>query len=111
VLEGCRVQCLQYPRLLRKLSQNLVGIPFHDGANSFGIQPETVGQHLIFGLVGCQEPCTPDAVFGDITMIVHTGGRERTEAEFASLLDAAGSRLTRIVPTRVAQSVLETVAR
>jgi O-methyltransferase domain len=48
-----------------------------------------------------------DAVFGDITMIVHTGGRERTEAEYAALLEAAGFRLTRVVPTRVAQSVIE----
>jgi hypothetical protein len=50
-----------------------------------------------------------DAVFGDVTMIVHTGGRERTEAEYASLLDTAGFRLTRVVPTRVAQSVIEAV--
>ena len=52
-----------------------------------------------------------DAVFGDVTMIVHTGGRERTEAEYAGLLDAAGFRLTRVVPTRVAQSVIEAVPR
>lgn len=44
-------------------------------------------------------------------MIVHTGGRERTEVEYASLLEAAGFRLTRIVPTRVAQSVIEAVPR
>jgi hypothetical protein len=50
-----------------------------------------------------------DAVFGDVTMIVHTGGRERTEAEYARLLDAAAFRLTRVVPTRVAQSVIEAV--
>lgn len=50
-----------------------------------------------------------DAVFGDVTMIVHTGGRERTEAEYAQLLDAAGFRLSRVVPTRVAQSVIEAV--
>lgn len=50
-----------------------------------------------------------DAVFGDITMIVHTGGRERTQAEYVSLLDTAGFRLTRVVPTRAAQSVIEAV--
>jgi hypothetical protein len=54
------------------------------------------------------EPIT-DAVFGDITMIVHTGGRERTRAEYAELLQSAGFRLTRVVPTRVAQSVIEAV--
>jgi hypothetical protein len=51
-----------------------------------------------------------EAVFSDITMIVHTGGRERTEAEYASLLKAAGFRLTRVVPTRVMQSVIEAAA-
>jgi hypothetical protein len=50
-----------------------------------------------------------DAVFGDITMIVHTGGRERTEAEYARLFEQAGFRLNRIVPTRAAQSVIEAV--
>jgi len=35
----------------------------------------------------------------------------RTGAEFASLLDSAGFRLTRMVPTRVAQSVIEAVPR
>lgn len=50
-----------------------------------------------------------DAVFGDVTMIVHTGGRERTEAEYASLFQSAGFRLTRVVPTRAAQSVIEAV--
>src|SRR5262249_50360072 len=50
-----------------------------------------------------------DAVFGDVTMIVHTGGRERTETEYARLLDAAGFHLTRVVQTRVAQSVIEAV--
>jgi hypothetical protein len=50
-----------------------------------------------------------DAVFGDVTMIVHTGGRERNEADYAALLEAAGFRLNRIVPTRVAQSVIEAV--
>jgi hypothetical protein len=50
-----------------------------------------------------------DAVFGDVTMIVHTGGRERTEAEYGSLLGTAGFRLIRVVPTRAAQSVIEAV--
>jgi hypothetical protein len=49
----------------------------------------------------------PDAVFGDITMLVHTGGRERTEAEYGALLAAADLRLTRVVPTTTAYSLLE----
>jgi SAM-dependent methyltransferase len=51
---------------------------------------------------------TPD--FGkviDLEMLVLPGGRERTEAEFRSLLDRAGFALTRIVPTQSPLSVLE----
>ena len=35
------------------------------------------------------------------------GGVERTEAEYAALLAAAGFRLERVVPTLCPQSVLE----
>jgi hypothetical protein len=34
----------------------------------------------------------------DVNMLVMTGGRERTEAEYASLLSDSGFRLTRVVP-------------
>jgi hypothetical protein len=54
------------------------------------------------------EPLT-DAVFSDLTMVVHTGGQERSAAEFEQLLQAAGFRLTRVVPTRAAQSIVEAV--
>lgn len=43
----------------------------------------------------------------DLQMLVMTGGRERTEKEFRSLLTAAGFNLERIVPTRALESVLE----
>ena len=36
--------------------------------------------------------------FQDLNMLVGPGGRERTEAEFASLFEAAGFKLTRAVP-------------
>ena len=36
----------------------------------------------------------------DLTMLVDTGGRERTEAEFRALFEATGFRLTRIVLTQ-----------
>lgn len=42
----------------------------------------------------------------DIVMLSVTGGRERTQSEYASLLEAAGFRLERVVPTDGAQSVL-----
>lgn len=45
----------------------------------------------------------------DVMMLSLTGGMERTEAEYAELLDRAGLRLTRVVPTRSAVSVIEAV--
>jgi hypothetical protein len=45
----------------------------------------------------------------DLNMLVMTGGRERTEAEYRALLDLAGLRLTRIVPTHTELSVIEAV--
>jgi hypothetical protein len=38
-----------------------------------------------------------EAKFSDLNMLVAPGGRERTEAEFAALLAAAGFRLARVV--------------
>jgi len=46
----------------------------------------------------------------DITMLVQMGGQERTEAEYASLLSKAGLRLTQVVPTGSAASIVEAVA-
>ncbi|HKP88140.1 MAG TPA: methyltransferase [Blastocatellia bacterium] len=45
--------------------------------------------------------------FIDLNMLVMTGGRERTEAEYRNLLQAAGFELTRIVPTPTPFSVIE----
>lgn len=47
--------------------------------------------------------------FIDLNMLVMTGGRERTEAEFRALYERAGFRLTRIVPTESPFSVIEGV--
>jgi len=47
----------------------------------------------------------------DLNMLVMTGGRERTQAEFRGLLDASDYRLTRIVPTMAPQSVIEAVPK
>jgi len=43
----------------------------------------------------------------DVNMLVGTGGRERTEADFAQLFSAAGFRLTRVVPTAGPLSIVE----
>ena len=45
----------------------------------------------------------------DLNMLVMTGGRERTKAEFCALFDASGYKLTRIVPTVGPQSVIEAI--
>jgi O-methyltransferase domain/Dimerisation domain len=43
----------------------------------------------------------------DITMLVEAGGRERTETEFHALFASAGFKLTKILPTRAPECVLE----
>jgi hypothetical protein len=48
-----------------------------------------------------------EALRGDVHMLVLLGGRERTAEQFAGLLDAAGFRLDRIVPTGSVLSIVE----
>ena len=43
----------------------------------------------------------------DLLMLVLPGGRERTETEWRDLLAKAGFVMTRLVPTKVAESVIE----
>jgi hypothetical protein len=45
----------------------------------------------------------------DLNMLVMTGGQERTESEYGTLLARAGFRLTRIIPTDSPFHVLEAV--
>ena len=45
----------------------------------------------------------------DLTMLVQTGGQERTESEYASLLGKGGFRLTQVVPTNSAANIVEAV--
>lgn len=47
--------------------------------------------------------------FIDVVMLIGLGGQERTEEEYGDLLDEAGFRLTRIVPTGSPMSVIEAV--
>jgi O-methyltransferase domain len=49
------------------------------------------------------------AAANDVNMLVCTGGRQRSEAEFRGLFDAAGFRLMRIVPTQAPVKVIEGV--
>jgi hypothetical protein len=45
----------------------------------------------------------------DITMLVVTGGRERTADEFGAILESGGFALSRVVPTQSPVSVVEAV--
>jgi len=40
-------------------------------------------------------------------MLVMTGGKERTEKEFAQILSPAGFKLLRVIPTEVPTSIVE----
>ena len=52
-------------------------------------------------------PAVQPQVLSDLNMMVRTGGRERTRAEFGMLLAAAGFRLERVVPTAAPVSLVE----
>ena len=45
----------------------------------------------------------------DLNMLVISGGRERSEAEYGALFDAAGLKLTKVIPTMCPLSVIEAV--
>jgi hypothetical protein len=46
----------------------------------------------------------------DVNMMVMTGGRERSEADFAALLDRTGFKLESVIPTPAVMSVVQAVA-
>jgi len=46
----------------------------------------------------------------DVIMLAVTGGRERTAAEYQKLLEAAGLRFQRIVPTQSQCAIIESIA-
>ena len=54
-----------------------------------------------------QSDASRGAASNDVNMLVCTGGRQRSVAEFRSLYGAAGFTLTRIVPIQARSSVIE----
>jgi hypothetical protein len=54
-----------------------------------------------------QSQASRGAAANDVNMLVVTGGRQRSEAEFRALFEASGFRLTRIVPTPAGSCVIE----
>jgi hypothetical protein len=69
----------------------------------------TNGRVLLVEAVIQPGAATSFSKYMDLNMLVMTDGRERTEAEYRTLLDSAGLRLTRIIPTRTEMSVIEAV--
>ncbi len=66
------------------------------------------GNRLI--LVDCVVPETTEPDFSkfiDLNMLVMTGGKERTESEFSSLLMNSGFKLLRVIPTDQPFSIIE----
>ena len=45
--------------------------------------------------------------FLDIQMLIFPGGQERTESQFRELFTASGWKLTRLIPTAAAESIIE----
>ena len=69
------------------------------------------GRVLLVDMVVPEDDAACFSKLLDLNMLVMTGGRERTKAEFSALLDAADYKLTRIVPTIAPQSVIEAVPK
>ena len=49
------------------------------------------------------------AKFSDLVMLLITGGQERTEKEYRSLLQSSGFELTRVIPTSSMLSIIEAI--
>jgi hypothetical protein len=43
-------------------------------------------------------------------LVLSDGGRERSEAEYASLLQSAGFKLSRVIPTSSTASLIESIS-
>ncbi len=69
------------------------------------------GRVLLVDMVVPEDDAACFSKLLDLNMLVMNGGRERTKAEFRTLLDAADYKLTRIVPTMAPQSVIEAVPK
>ena len=69
-----------------------------------------MAQHSRVLAIECVVPAGPDISFSkllDLNMLVMNGGRERTKTELRELFDAAGLRMTRVIPTLSPLSVVE----
>jgi hypothetical protein len=85
-------------RVLRLLSS--VGVFAEEAGGRFeGVYPPRIDQSDV----------SRGAAANDVNMLVCTGGRQRSEAEFRALYEAAGLKLTRIIPTEARVGLIEGV--
>ncbi|HSU55102.1 MAG TPA: methyltransferase, partial [Candidatus Dormibacteraeota bacterium] len=63
---------------------------------------------LIEMVLPCDNTPHPGKIL-DMVMMVGPGGQERTEQEYSTLLAKAGFRMTRVIPTESAVSIIEAV--
>ena len=68
------------------------------------------GKVAIVEMVLAPGPEAPFKNFLDLNMLVMTGGRERTESEYRTLLEKAGFRMSRVVTTASLMSIVEGAA-
>jgi hypothetical protein len=64
---------------------------------------------LVERLLPTDGPRPLPTLVSDLAMLVGTGGRERTEAEYGQLFAAAGLRLTQVIPVLPPYGVIEAV--
>lgn len=67
------------------------------------------GKLLLFEAVVPDDDQPHFSKFMDLIMLTMTGGRERTAAEYAALLEKGGFRMTRVVPTESFMGIVEAV--
>ncbi|MFZ1990315.1 MAG: methyltransferase [Alphaproteobacteria bacterium] len=65
---------------------------------------------FIIGMLMPSEPDLHPVIQTDLIMLLVAGGRERNEAEHRTLLNAAGFKLERVIPTQSPISIFEAVA-
>jgi hypothetical protein len=68
------------------------------------------GKLLVVDSVIQQDNEFSPAKFLDLQMLIFPSGRERTEPEFRKIFEAAGWKLSRIIPTTAGDSIVEGVA-
>jgi O-methyltransferase domain len=67
------------------------------------------GRLLLIEMVLPEDNTMHPAKIMDMVMLMALGGQERTQQEYRTLLDRAGFRLTRVVPTSSPSSVVEAI--